>query len=46
MPSPLSKGDSIKSVQQVLGYASLETTQLCVSLAKKVKRKMVQELAL
>lgn len=42
----LAKGGDVRSVQQMLGHASLETTQLYVSLAKKVQRKMVQELAL
>lgn len=42
----LAKGGDIKSVQEMLGHASLETTQLYVSLAKKVQRKMVQDLAL
>jgi len=30
----------------MLGYESLETTQVYVGLAKKAQRKMVQELAL
>jgi len=33
-------------VQEMLGHESLETTQIYLGLAKKVQRKMVQELAL
>jgi site-specific recombinase XerD len=42
----LAKGGDIRSVQEMLGHESLETTQIYLSLAKKVQRKMVQELAL
>jgi len=42
----LAKGGDLKSVQEMLGHVSLETTQVYVGLAKKVQRKMVQELAL
>jgi len=42
----LAKGGDLKSVQEMLGHESLETTQICLGLAKKVLRKMVQELAL
>ena len=40
------KGGDIKSIQEMLGHASLETTQIYVSLAKKVQQQMVQNLAL
>ena len=42
----LAKGGDIKSVQAMLGHSSLKTTETYVSLAKKVQRKIVQELAL
>ena len=42
----LAKGGDLKSVQEMLGHESLETTQIYVGLAKKVQRRMVQELAL
>ena len=42
----LAKGGDPKSVQEMLGHESLETTQIYLGLAKKVQRKMVQELAL
>jgi len=42
----LAKGGDLKSVQEMLGHESLETTQIYLGLAKKVQRKMVQELAL
>ena len=40
------KGGDIKSIQDMLGHSSLETTQLYVSLAQKVQQQMVQKLAL
>lgn len=40
------KGGDIKSIQDMLGHASLETTQIYVSLAHKVQQEMVQKLAL
>lgn len=40
------KGGDIKSIQDMLGHASLETTQIYVSLAKKVQQQMVQNVAL
>lgn len=40
------KGGDIKSIQDMLGHASLETTQIYVSLAQKVQKQMVQKLAL
>ena len=42
----LTRGGDLKSVQEMLGHQSLETTQIYVGLAKKVQRRMVQELAL
>jgi site-specific recombinase XerD len=42
----LAKGGDLKSVQEMLGHESLETTQIYLGLAKKVQRKMVQDLAL
>lgn len=42
----LAKGGDLKSVQEMLGHEALETTQIYLGLAKKVQRKMVQELAL
>jgi site-specific recombinase XerD len=41
----LAKGGDLKSVQEMLGHKSLETTQIHLGLAKKVQRRMVQELA-
>lgn len=42
----LARGGDLKSVQEMLGHESIETTQIYMGLAKKVQRKMVQELAL
>ena len=42
----LAKGGDLKSAQEMLGHESLEITQVYLGLAKKVQRKMVQELAL
>jgi len=42
----LAKGGDLKSVQEMLGHESLETTQIYLGLAKKVQRRMVQDLAL
>lgn len=42
----LAKGGDLKSVQEMLGHESLETTQIYLGLAKKIQRRMVQELAL
>ena len=42
----LARGGDLKSVQEMLGHESLETTQIYVGLAKKVQRDMVQRLAL
>lgn len=42
----VAKGGDIKSIQDMLGHASLETTQIYVSLAKKMQQRMVQEFAL
>ena len=42
----LAKGGDIRSVQNMLGHASLETTQIYAGLAKKVQKKMVQDFAL
>jgi integrase/recombinase XerD len=42
----LAKGGDLKSVQEMLGHESLETTQIYLGLAKKMQRRMVQELAL
>ena len=42
----LAKGGDLKSVQEMLGHESLETTQVYLGLAKKVQRRMVQELVL
>jgi len=42
----LAKGGDLKSVQEMLGHESLETTQIYLGLAKKMQRRMVQDLAL
>lgn len=42
----LARGGDLKSVQEMLGHESIETTQVYIGLARKVQRKMVQELAL
>jgi len=40
------RGVPIRQIQQLLGHSSLATTQIYLGLAKKVQRRMVQELAL
>ena len=42
----LAKGGDLKSAQEMPGHESLEITQVYLGLAKKVQRRMVQELAL
>lgn len=42
----LARGGDPKSVQTMLGHESIATTEVYVGLAKKVQRKMVQDLAL
>ena len=42
----LAKGGDLKSVQEMLGHESVMTTQIYLGLAKKVQRRMVQDLAL
>lgn len=42
----IAKGGDIESVQKMLGHESLETTRIYQTLAKKMPRKMVQDLAL
>jgi site-specific recombinase XerD len=40
------KGTDLKVLQETLGHASLSTTSLYVSLAKKAQRQALQEHAL
>ena len=40
------RGTDLKTIQETLGHASLETTTIYVSLAKKAQRKALQEHAL
>jgi len=42
----VARGTDLKTVQETLGHASLETTTIYVSLAKKAQRKALQEHAL
>lgn len=42
----VARGTDLKTVQEALGHASLETTTIYVSLAKKAQRKALQEHAL
>lgn len=42
----LARGGDLRTVQEMLGHGSLETTRTYVRLANKVQRKMVQVLAL
>jgi site-specific recombinase XerD len=42
----VAQGTDLRTVQETLGHASLETTALYVSLAKQVQRKALQEHAL
>ncbi len=42
----VARGTDLKTVQETLGHASLETTTIYVSLAKKAQRKALQDHAL
>jgi integrase/recombinase XerC len=42
----VARGTDLKTIQETLGHASLETTTIYVSLAKKAQRKALQEHAL
>ena len=42
----VAKGTDLKTVQETLGHASLATTSIYVSLAKKAQKKALQEHAL
>ena len=42
----LAKGGDLRGIQDMLDHESIETTQVYVAMAKKVQRKMVQDLAL
>ncbi len=42
----VARGTDLKTVQKTLGHASLETTTIYVSLAKRAQRKALQEHAL
>ncbi len=40
------RGTNLKTIQETIGHARLETTGIYVSLAKKAQRKALQENAL
>jgi site-specific recombinase XerD len=42
----VARGTDLKTVQETLGHASLATTSIYVSLAKKAQKKALQEHAL
>ena len=42
----VARGTDLKTVQETLGHASLDTTTIYVSLAKRAQRKALQEHAL